>query len=153
MADQAQTDEQKITGLETQVATLTKERDTLKELLEKVKTDSTGFKQQLATALDKNKELLTENSTLKQAKEAAEKQAEQALSVVGDLKNQLSDQAAGSKKIPVIKVGSKTYEFLSEFFYKEKLVTLELLQEDAALAAELVKEGMADLRLVDSKKA
>ncbi|GAB3958201.1 hypothetical protein GCM10028805_52080 [Spirosoma harenae] len=150
MADLTE-DQQKIKSLEDSLAVVTKERDTLKEQLTKAKSDSTGVSQQLATALEKNKELVSENTALKVAKEAAEKDVEQALTVNKDLKEQLTELASGSKKIPTIKVGAQTYEFLSEFFYRDQEITLDVLKNDTELAKEVVKQGISNLRLVTTK--
>lgn len=123
MADLTE-DQKKIADLETKVATLSKEKQ---------------------EALDQVKLLTT-------AKDAADKNLEQATKIVTDLKAQLAEKKAGVIELPTVQVGKDQYELVGgAFTWAGKEVTHEVLLEDAKLAAELVKEKVANLRKIEKK--
>lgn len=86
-------------------------------------------------------------ATLTKGKADAEKQVADAIKVVADLKDQLAEKKAGIVELPTVSVGKETYELVGGgFMYNGEEVTLERLKEDTKLAAELVKEGVGNLR-------
>lgn len=75
-----------------------------------------------------------------------------AVQVIADLKKKLEEKQAGVIELPTVKVGSDLYELAEgDFTYKGKEVTIDVLKEDAALAKELIKEGISHLRKVEKK--
>ena len=104
--------------------------------------------QQQLTAKEK---ALTEAQKQLSAKDeqlaAKDRQLEQAATMITELKAKAAEEAPA--KTPTIKVGKDTYELLSGFNWKGEEVTLERLQNDPKLAAELIKEEVGDLRKVE----
>ena len=92
-------------------------------------------------------------ATLTDEKTAALNQVTEATAVVTDLKSQLAEKAAGTIQLPSLKIGSDMYELVGgDFTYNAKEVTLDILKEDSKLAAELVKEGVGNLRKLAKAK-
>lgn len=90
-------------------------------------------------------------ATVTNERDTAKAELEQAKTIVADLKQKLSDKADGTIEVPSLKVGKEVYQFISDFTWKGEEVTLVRLKENAKLAEELVKEGVANLRLLDKK--
>ncbi|MBD2700135.1 hypothetical protein IC229_05780 [Spirosoma sp. BT702] len=146
------TDDQKtIEKLKGDLATVTKDRDTIKGQLDAVilaKTAAEAKVTEVTTELTKTKgELTKAQGDLTKANT----DLTTAETVVLDLKKQLAEKEAGSPALPTVKVGGKTYELTSDFFYNGEEVTFKSLEENKALAEELVKEGIGNLRLVAKK--
>lgn len=84
--------------------------------------------------------LTKENQALRADRDTAGK-------VVADLKLQLAGAQSEVKEFPTVTSGKDTYELISgSFTYKGKEVTIDTLKDDSKLVAELIKEGVQDLR-------
>lgn len=106
---------------------------------------------QVAALTKEKQEAQATITSLTAAKDKAEGDLATATKVVVDLKEKLADKAAGTVKLDTVKVGEDTYELTSDFFYKGAEVSIEVLKENTELAAELVKEGVGNLRKVVAK--
>lgn len=100
------------------------------------------------------KSQLTAETKRADVAEAAQKKAESDLAtaseVIAELKAQVAEQDAQIPAVPTLKVGKETYEFVGgAFHYKGQVVTIDALKDNAKLAAELVKEGVSALRLLE----
>ncbi|RIV20541.1 hypothetical protein DYU11_21080 [Fibrisoma montanum] len=129
-----------IAELQKKVETLEKEPSVVKL----VKEDLTKAEAQVA-------ELSRQVSTLKNVNESQAAALGEAATIIDELKQKLADKETTSVEIPTVSVGKETYELLTDFSWKGQEITIDVLREDAKLAAELVKEGVSTLRKVIKK--
>lgn len=128
------TDEQKkIASLEDQVKSLSADKTSLADQIKTLTTEKQAQAKQI-------EQLLTE-------KQKSTSDLDQAAKVVTQLKEQLAEKLAGTVKLPTVSAGKDTYELVGgAFTYNQSEVTLETLQNDPKLVAELVKEKVGNLR-------
>ncbi len=153
MPDQPTEEQKRIVQLELENETLKKDKANLvAEVTAKGKALDES-KAALTASQNKAAESEKQNAALKATVAAKDKELEQAAGVVSGLKDELAQKAFGTVELPTVKVGKDTYELVGgNFFYSGREVSIEVLKEDAKLAAELVKEGFGGLRKLEDKK-
>ena len=74
---------------------------------------------------------------------------EEAARIIADLKTEAATAAEAGPAQKTVTIGKKSYLFADgDFIYNGQLVTYEVLTDNAALAAELVREGVSHLQEV-----
>lgn len=107
------------------------------------------LQKQLEAAQAENKTLKSRIGVLEKDAAQDKEDLQKAADVIAELKAELSGKAAQVAQVPTVSVGKQTYEFVGgSFTYKGQVVTIDVLKDNAKLAAELVKEGVGGLRLV-----
>lgn len=149
-------EQQKIADLEAKVATLEADKVKLASDASKLEADKAKLAGDASKAVSELKLQLAAATTKTASLEAANAkqtiELEAAGKIVIDLKSQVAAAEALVEKLPQVSVGEGKYEVLTSFMYKGEEVTADVLKAKPELAAEIVREGISNLRKVVATK-